>query len=183
MIAIRPATLDDLPALFAYLGEQLAENGRDGAPLFQAMERTDAGVPAAMRERFAGGMATPVGQPGWRHAWIALDAAGSIAGHVDLRARPEPASSHRALLGMGVRHDLRRLGLGTQLVHTALAWARALRGQGAPLDWIDLEVLSQNHQARALYLRTGFHVTGEVPDLYRIGGAQVGAVSMSLHLG
>ena len=182
MIAIRPAIPGDLPALFAYLGEQLAENGRDGAPLFQPMERTDTGVPPAMRERFANGLATPIGQPGWRRAWIALDAAGMVAGHVDLRARTEPASSHRILLGMGVRHDLRRLGLGTQLLQTALAWAQALRAQGAPFAWIDLEVLAQNYQARALYLRSGFHVTGEVPDLYRIGGAQVGAVSMSIRL-
>ena len=173
---IRPATLADLPALFAYLGEQLAENGRDGL-LFQPMAPTPDGVPQAMRERFAVGMATPVGQPGWRHAWIALDAAGSIAGHVDLRGRPEPGCAHRALLGMGVRHDLRRVGLGTRLVQEALGWARIVG-----FAWVDLEVLAQNHKARALYARSGFVQTGEVADLYRIGGRQVGAVSMSFRL-
>ena len=174
---IRPATEADLPALFAYLGEQLAENGRDGTPLFQPMERVATGVPAPMRERFAAGVATPVGQPGWRHVWIALDDAGAIAGHIDLRGQPDAASSHRSLLGMGVRHDLRRAGLGTRLVHTALAWARS-----TGFDWVDLEVLAQNHQARALYARTGFTETGVVADQYRIGGAQVGAVSMSVRL-
>jgi ribosomal protein S18 acetylase RimI-like enzyme len=109
--------------------------------------------------------------------WIALDDGGAIAGHVDLRGRPEPASSHRTLLGMGVRHDLRRAGLGTRLVQEALAWARA-----SGFAWVDLEVLSQNHKARALYVRTGFVETGEVPDLYRIEGQSVGAVSMSLRL-
>jgi len=173
---IRPAAPADLPALFAYLGEQLAENGRDGL-LFQPMAPTLEGVPQAMRERFTSGMATPVGQPGWRHAWIALDAAGSIAGHVDLRARPEPACAHRTLLGMGVRHDQRRAGLGTRLLQEALAWARA-----TGFAWVDLEVLSQNHKARALYARTGFQMTGEVPDLYRIGGISVGEVSMSIRL-
>ena len=177
-MTVRPATPEDLPALFAYLGEQLAENGRDGAPLFQPMEQTDAGVPPAMQERFASGMATPVGEPGWRHVWIALDDAGEVAGHVDLRGHPETASKHRAVLGMGVRHDLRRAGLGTRLVQEALAWARAT----PPLEWVDLEVLSQNHKARALYVRTGFQVTGEVPDQYRIGGVPVGAVSMSFRL-
>ncbi|MGI4845048.1 MAG: GNAT family N-acetyltransferase [Janthinobacterium lividum] len=176
MISIRPATASDLPALFAYLGEQLAENGRDGV-LFQPMEPTREGVPLAMRERFSAGMATPVGQPGWRHVWIALDDDGAIAGHIDLRGRPEPASRHRTLLGMGVRHDLRRAGVGTRLVQEALAWARA-----SGFAWVDLEVLSQNHKARALYVRTGFHVTGEVPDLYRIEGQSIGAVSMSLRL-
>ncbi len=175
-IAIRPATTDDLPALFAYLGEQLAENGRDGL-LFQPLEPTDSGVPAAMRERFAAGVPTPVGQPGWRHVWIALDELGAIAGHIDLRGR-EPAAPHRALLGMGVRRDLRRAGLGTRLVQTALAWARAT----PPFEWVDLEVLAQNHKARALYARMGFQLTGEVPDRYRIGGAAVGEVSMSFRL-
>jgi ribosomal protein S18 acetylase RimI-like enzyme len=176
-LAIRPATADDLPALFAYLGEQLAENGRDGAPLFQPMEAVTDGVPPALRERFAAGIATPVGQPGWRQVWIALDEEGAVAGHIDLRGRPEPVSRHRTLLGMGVRHDLRRAGLGTRLVQEALAWARA-----SGFAWVDLEVLAQNHQARALYVRTGFQQTGEVPDLYRIKGQPVGAVSMSIRL-
>ena len=174
--AIRPATAADLPALFAYLGEQLAENGRDGL-LFQPMEPTGAGVPPAMRERFTAGTATPVGQPGWRRAWIALDGDGRIAGHIDLRDRGEATASHRALLGMGVRHDLRRAGLGTRLVQEALDWARA-----NGFAWVDLDVLSQNHKARALYVRIGFQVTGEVPDRYRIGGEQVGEVSMSIRL-
>jgi ribosomal protein S18 acetylase RimI-like enzyme len=176
VIAIRPATANDLPALFAYLGEQLAENGRDGV-LFQPMAPTLEGVPLAMRERFSAGMASSPGHPGWRHVWIALDDDGAIAGHIDLRGRPEPASSHRTLLGMGVRHDLRRTGLGTRLVREALAWARA-----SGFAWVDLEVLSQNHKARALYVRMGFHVTGEMPDLYRIEGQSIGAVSMSLSL-
>ncbi|MFC0252341.1 GNAT family N-acetyltransferase [Massilia consociata] len=174
--AIRPATPDDLPALFAYLGEQLAENGRDGV-LFQPMASTTDGVPAALQERFTAGMAIAVGQPGWRQVWIALDEDGAVAGHIDLRGRPEPASLHRTLLGMGVRHDLRRAGLGTRLVQEALAWARA-----AGFAWVDLEVLAQNHKARALYARTGFHVTGEVPDLYRIEGRSIGAVTMSMRL-
>ena len=100
-----------------------------------------------------------------------------MAGHIDLRGRTEPASSHRTLLGMGVRRDLRRAGLGTRLVQEALAWARA-----SGFAWVDLEVLSQNHKARALYARTGFHTTGEVPDLYRIGDTPIGAVSMSMRL-
>ncbi len=177
MIVIRPASADDLPVLFAYLGEQLAENGREGL-LFQPMAPTQAGVPDAMRERFTNGVMTPVGQPGWRHVWIALDEDGAIAGHIDLRGRQEATASHRVLLGMGVRHDLRRAGLGTRLVQTALSWAR----EHPAFAWVDLEVLAQNHKARALYARMGFHQTGEAPDRYRIGGVPVGEVSMSFKL-
>lgn len=179
MIAIREAAESDLPALFAYLGEQLLENGRDGMPLFQPMARTlDPVVPEAMQARFSSGMTTPLGQPGWRRVWIAVADDGAIAGHIDLRARTEPGAGHRALLGMGVQRDYRRHGLGARLVDTALAWARAT----APLEWVDLDVLSVNRAARRLYERTGFVQTGEVPDLYRIDGESHGSVTMSRRL-
>jgi RimJ/RimL family protein N-acetyltransferase len=110
--------------------------------------------------------------------WLALDARGEIAGHVDLRARPEIAAYHRALLGMGVHRDHRGAGLGRQLVEHALAWASAT----APLEWVDLDVLSGNLAARRLYERAGFIVTGEVHDLYRIDGESHGSVTMSRRL-
>jgi RimJ/RimL family protein N-acetyltransferase len=95
---------------------------------------------------------------------MALDADGAICGHADLRARPERAASHRCLLGMGVHRDARRQGLGGQLLDTALDWARTQPG----LDWVDLEVLSNNVPARRLYERCGFVFAGELPDLFRI---------------
>jgi ribosomal protein S18 acetylase RimI-like enzyme len=179
VITIREATQDDLPLLFAYLGEQLTENGRGGMPLFQPMARTsDPVVPQAMQERFAAGMATPLGQPGWRRVWIALDEQGAIAGHIDLRARPEPHAQHRTMLGMGVHRDYRRHGLGARLVDTALAWASAT----PPLAWVDLDVLSANASARRLYERTGFQVVGEIVDLYRIDDEFVSSVLMTKRL-
>ena len=179
MIAIREASQDDLPLLFAYLGEQLTENGNGGMPLFQPMARTlDPVVPKPMQERFAAGMAAPLGQPGWRRVWIAVDEEGAIAGHIDLRARPEPDAAHRALLGMGVHRDYRRHGLGERLVDTALAWACAT----PPLAWIDLDVLSKNAAARRLYERTGFQVVGEIVDLYRIDDEFVSSVLMTRRL-
>lgn len=175
---IRAVTNADLPALFAYLGEQLTENGRNGSPLFQPVPRTDDPVvPLAMRSRFTNGLATPVGEPGWRRAWIALDEGGGIAGHADLRARPEPGSGHRALLGMGVHRNSRRLGLGVRLIDTVAQWA-ALQG----FSWIDLEVLSANQPAVALYQRCGFSTIGEFPDMYRIDGESHAYTLMSLRV-
>ncbi|WP_020656002.1 GNAT family N-acetyltransferase [Massilia niastensis] len=175
---IRAVAIADLDALFAYLGDQLDENGRNGMPLFQPMSRAVTGVPDAMRARFTAGLATKLGEPGWRRAWIAVDAGGAIAGHVDLRGRADPESAHRAILGMGVHRDHRRAGLGARLVEAAVAWAR----ETPPLAWIDLDVLSANHAARALYARTGFVQTGEIEDLYRIDGESHGSVMMSRRL-
>lgn len=177
-VQIVPLEPEYLPQLFMYLDKQLQENGRDGAPVFQPLSRENARLPPEKAASFAGGLAIALGQPGWRRVWIARDAHGAIAGHIDLRARPNPLSTHRAMLGMGVHRAYRRLGLGRMLVDTALAWAHAT----SMLDWVDLDVLAGNHAARRLYERAGFIVTGEAPDLYRIDGESHGSVTMSRRL-
>jgi ribosomal protein S18 acetylase RimI-like enzyme len=70
------------------------------------------------------------------------------------------------MLGMGVHRAYRRHGLGTRLVGTALDWARFESG----LAWIDLEVLSENHPAVALYVRAGFTMTARIADMLQIDG-------------
>lgn len=175
---IQPAAAADLPALFVYLDDHLQDNGRAGTLLFQPMARAESRWATDKRAAFAIGLGAEVGAPGWRRAWMALDADGGICGHVDLRARPERASSHRCLLGMGVHRDWRRQGLGERLLATALAWAHAQEG----LDWVDLEVISSNLPARRLYERSGFVFAGEMPDLFRIDGEQLGYVYMTHYL-
>ena len=61
---------------------------------------------------------------------------------------------------------------------TAIAWAAGL----GHVDWVDLEVLSANAPARALYRKRGFVQTGEIPDLLRIDGEAHGYCHMSLSL-
>jgi RimJ/RimL family protein N-acetyltransferase len=168
----------DLPALFVYLDDHLQDNGRAGTPLFQPMARAESRWATDKRAAFAIGLGAEVGAPGWRRAWMALDEDGGICGHVDLRARPERASIHRCLLGMGVHRDWRRQGLGERLLAHAVDWART---QPA-LDWVDLEVLSSNLPARRLYERCDFTFAGELPDLFRIDGEQHGYVYMTCSL-
>jgi RimJ/RimL family protein N-acetyltransferase len=172
---IRSVAVADLPALFVYLDDHLQDNGRAGMPLFQPMARADSRFPTDKRAAFAIGLNAAVGAPGWRRAWMALGEDNTICGHVDLRARPERASIHRCLLGMGVHRDARRQGLGERLLATALDWARS----EPALDWVDLEVLSSNLPARRLYERCGFSFAGELPDLFRIDGEQHGYVYMT----
>lgn len=171
--AIRAAAPDDLPAFFAYLDDHLSDNG-DGGVRFQPLAR-GARLADPLRAAFTKGLATPLDQPGWRRLWLALDAGGAIAGHVDLRARPEPSAPHRALLGMGVDRGHRRLGLGRQLLDTAIAWAT---GEAA-LAWIDLEVLSANRPAAALYESAGFERTASFEDFHRIDGESLACMLMS----
>lgn len=175
--AIRPLRPEELAFFFHYLNDHLLDNGRDGAALFQPMSRASRGFPPEKAAAFSNGMQLAVGQPGWRRVWVAL-AGEEITGHVDLRARPEPAARHRCLLGMGVHRNARRGGLGMALVAAATDWARA-----GGLEWIDLEVLAGNLPARGLYRKAGFVQTGEIADLFRIDGESLGYVFMSLQLG
>jgi ribosomal protein S18 acetylase RimI-like enzyme len=177
LLSIRAARATDLAAFFTYLDEHLRDNGSGGTALFQPMARADSGLPPAKRDLFITGMATDVGQPFWRRLWLAFDGAGAIAGHADLRARPEPATGHRTVLGMGVHREARRQGLGLQLIAAAEAWARA---EG--FAWLDLEVLSVNAAARGLYARAGFATVGEMADMFRLDGEQLAYVYMTKRL-
>jgi ribosomal protein S18 acetylase RimI-like enzyme len=170
---IEPLGEADFDDFFRYLGDQLAENGRDGV-WFQPMAPMQPGVPPERRQRFVDGFATAVGEPGWRRGWIARNARGEVAGHVDLRAYPDLFTGHRCQLGMGVQRDHRRLGLASRLLAHATQWAAA---QG--LRWIDLEVLSANEPAVALYRREGFQMQGGRPDMFVIDGVSLGEIWMS----
>ena len=175
---IRQAELADLPAFFVYLDDHLRDNGKDGAPLFQPLSRAQSQLPPALKVSFIDGLAIPFKEPRWRRLWLALDARGAIAGHIDLRARPEPGARHRSMLGMGVHRAYRRRGLGMQLLATALDWAR----DQDSLKWVDLEVLADNRPAVALYLRAGFAMTARIEDMLEIDGASHDLGYMSYRL-
>lgn len=177
MIAIRAAASADFGAFFAYLDEHLAGNGRGGAPLFQPLPRAASHFPVERRASFVDGAGVAVGDAGWRRLWLAWDG-DRIAGHIDLRARPEPGAGHRCLLGMGVHDGYRRAGLGARLIEHAAAWAHEQE-----LAWIDLEVLSGNAPAISLYERCGFTRTGETADMFRIDGASLAYTYMTRSLG
>lgn len=165
-LRIRPADGTDLAPFFAYLDDHLRDNGAHGTPLFQPLARDQSRLPAGLRIAFIKGLDIPVGQAGWRRLWLALAPNGDIAGHIDLRSRPEPAAGHRAMLGMGVHRVWRRRGLGRRLVDTALAWAN----DGGKVAWVDLEVLSGNAPAVELYVRNGFTMLARIEDMLQIDG-------------
>ena len=177
-IAVRAAGEDDLPVFFAYLNDHLSDNGSGATALFMPMARADSVFPSERQDSFRQACARRPGEPGWRKLWLAWSADGEIAGHVDLRARRDAASAHRALLGMGVHRAQRQQGLGRRLIDTACAWALAATG----IEWIDLDVISTNIPARRLYERSGFVQTGEIADLFRIDGASIGHAAMSRRL-
>jgi YD repeat-containing protein len=175
MALIEQLTPEDFELFLAYLNDHLSDNGRDGAGYFQPLSRDDSRFTADKADAFKTGMGVDVGAPGWRRAWVARDAAGRIAGHIDLRAHAERYAAHRCLLGMGVDRGQRKAGLGGRLIAHAQSWAQ----QSTRLEWIDLQVLSSNTAAVNLYLRNGFQKTGEIEGMFHIDGRRFSYTGMS----
>jgi ribosomal protein S18 acetylase RimI-like enzyme len=47
------------------------------------------------------------------------------------------------------------------------------------LEWIDLQVLSENKPALQLYARMGFELVGEIADMFRIDGRSFAYTTMT----
>ena len=62
---------------------------------------------------------------------------------------------HRATLGMSVRKDYWRLGIGSAMMERLIAQARQ-----SGFEQIELEVVSTNRRAIGLYVKYGFQVYG-----------------------
>jgi ribosomal protein S18 acetylase RimI-like enzyme len=166
---------DELEEFLDFSAAHHEENGRDSifSPAEGPHERE------RLRGYFDAAWDVPVSDDGWMKVWIARlpDDSKRIVGHVDLRARSEPSTSHRALLGIGILAPYRGRGLGRALMEEAIRWART-----QPLAWIDLATFADNSAALALYRKLGFIETGRVRDLFRVRGTSITDVQMTLHL-
>jgi ribosomal protein S18 acetylase RimI-like enzyme len=175
--AIEALGTDDFGDFVTYLNDHLADNGGE-AGYFQPLPRRASSMPPERARAFRGGLDIAVGIRGWRRAWVARSPQGRIVGHIDLRSHADGWTGHRCLLGMGVDRGSRRAGLGAALIGHARHWAAEV----ARLEWIDLQVISENQAALALYRRAGFIAAGEIADMYRIDGNSFSYTTMSLRL-
>lgn len=171
--AVSPSEFD---GFIAYLNEHLGENGTAGVGYFQPLSRSASCFPADRVAAFRAGLEIAVGGQGWRRAWAALGPEGQFLGHIDLRGHGERHTEHRCLLGMGVHRAARRHGLGSALIEHAKTWAAATD----LLEQIDLQVLSANQAALALYRRAGFVQVGEIPRMFKIDGQYLSYTTMTL---
>ena len=108
----------------------------------------------------------------------AMDSTG-LFGAVGLSFESREKTSHKAtLFGMYVSPDHRQSGLGGELVHAAIALARARPGMRV----LQLTVTQGNLAAQKLYERFGFKVFGVEPLAARVAGEFVQKVHMWLDL-
>lgn len=101
----------------------------------------------------------------------------SVVGHLNLVCGDHPQVSHVAMLGMSVLGSSRESGIGSRLIRAGIGWAVA-----ANLRKIQLEVMSNNPRAQALYERFGFEVEGERRQVVLVDEEYVDLIQMGLAL-
>lgn len=166
MISIQPLLPVRFSQFASYLSNHLSDNGTDESGYFQPLPGGVSELPRRQAQAFHEALGVPLDAPAWRRAWVAQSEDQKIVGHVDLRGYPDAQASHRCILGMGVDRNFRMQGLGHRLLEHAIRWAQ---GQD-DLEWIDLQVVSSNRAAIALYNKASFAYVGTIPNMFRIEG-------------
>ena len=88
---------------------------------------------------------------------VAVDADGTVIGHLYIQREEHPVTRHVATLGIAVSAESRGRGVGTALMAEAVRWARSVH-----VDKIVLSVYPHNVGAIALYRRFGFVEEGRL---------------------
>ncbi len=101
------------------------------------------------------------GDPGWTVLVARED--GRLRGMVSLRPPPFERTRHVVKLEVMVEERSRGMGLGRDLLESALAWA-----EDAPVSKIGLAVFADNERAIGLYRSLGFEEEGRRPKEYRM---------------
>jgi RimJ/RimL family protein N-acetyltransferase len=157
VIAVRPATLADVPVLRELLARVAAE------------PPDDRHVPIEPDEvhLLLAGFEQMLGKPGNAPCCMLLALAPDTQqpiGWVTMRGADRARIRHQAVLGISVDRDYRGRGIGRALMAAAIAWARDVR-----LDRIELRVMTRNRAGVALYEKMGFEHEGIIRAGIRIG--------------
>lgn len=108
------------------------------------------------------------------NAWpqiVAVDN-GGVAGWCDVIPSTRTGFKHVGHLGMGVRREYRRRGLGRRLLEACLSRATA-----AGIERVELEVFSDNAAAIGLYESHGFKLEG-----VKVGARKLEGRCQDIHL-
>jgi len=100
-----------------------------------------------------------------------------LVGHCDVAGRSSRDERHTGVLGIVLADGYRGVGLGEEMVRTALVRASKL-GIWA----IELEVFATNAPARHVYEKLGFKTFGTVPKKVNRDGKFIDVVGMYVHL-
>ena len=103
---------------------------------------------------------------------------GEVVASANIAASPRRRLRHRGELGMSVRRDFWRLGIGGALLDHLLAWRRA----NPILSKLDLQVRADNAAAIALYRGRGFAEEGVLRKQFAVEGEFFDLIAMGIDL-
>jgi L-amino acid N-acyltransferase YncA len=101
----------------------------------------------------------------------------AVVGWCDVGRRDGEGFRHTAELGMGLRAETRRRGLGSQLLQRAIELSRR-----CGVEKVELQVYASNTAARGLYESFGFVVEGTRVQARKLDGKYDDVVLMGLFL-
>jgi ribosomal protein S18 acetylase RimI-like enzyme len=100
-----------------------------------------------------------------------------VVGWCDISPMTREGFTHCGMLGMGVRKDFRRLGIGRRLLEQTIGEAREMG-----LERIELEVFASNTPAIRLYDKAGFVIEGVKKRGRKLDGEYDDLVQMALFI-
>jgi ribosomal protein S18 acetylase RimI-like enzyme len=154
-ITVREATVADAAALLAHLKALAAEPGINIPLALDEITTTLDQEKALLQDMHE----SP------RAIMLVAESGGAIVGELSLKAiSSRRAVQHVATLGMSVKQDWRRKGVGRALMTDALAWAPT-----AGIKRIELYVYCRNEAAISLYQKLGFEIEGRRKAFIREG--------------
>jgi RimJ/RimL family protein N-acetyltransferase len=109
------------------------------------------------------------------HPQFVAVSAGEVVGWCDVLPLDRPILAHRGVLGMGLLPQFRGQGIGTKLIRSALAAARAFG-----LHRVELTVREPNSGAIELYRKEGFEIEGVQRDAVMVDGVYEDVVCMAV---
>lgn len=176
-ITIHEIEMKEFDRFLDYLKRHLNENG-DKNVLFQPLTKKQSMINSEWAEKFKIGFRKNFGEIGWRKLWVAKNERNQIVGHIDIRSRNELNTTHRVLLGMGVDSSYRNLRIGQRLLKFVIEYCK----NHEEINWIDLEVLTNNTPAIKLYIKNDFKILANHVDMFRIENKSYDYTSMTLRV-
>jgi ribosomal protein S18 acetylase RimI-like enzyme len=109
------------------------------------------------------------------HPQFVAISAGEVVGWCDVTPMSRPSQAHRGVFGVGLLQQFRGQGIGTRLIQSALAAARAFG-----LHRVELTVREHNTGAIELYRKEGFEIEGLQRDAVLVDGVYENVVCMAV---
>lgn len=153
VLLLRPATLEDAPALLALYQQLTSETG------FLLMTKQEAAaLTVADEEAF---LHTFCHHP--QHLMLIAVIDNRFAGSVSIKQSGFRKERHLGQLGIAVLHEYWNMGIGRRLMTAALRWAE----QHEDLEIIHFNVFANNERAIQLYRNFGFMEYGRLQAAFK----------------